>query len=470
MTGRILAATLVAALAETASAPGGARAVPTAVAVARAADGVAIAFIASAIPTARLPQLRAIDDPADSLYTLAREALNSGRFARAAELFARLSERYPRSEYAGDAYYWRAFALYRAGGSDDLKAALKTLEQQGKRFPRAATRGDARTLATRIQGVLARTGDARAAESVQEEGNRVATSCPSENDDDDMRITALNALLQMDSERAVPILKKVLERRDDCSKGMRRKAVFLLSQKNTPETADLLLDIAQNDPDSEVREQAVFWLSQVRDERAVDMLERLLQTSRDEEIKDKAIFALAEHRGGRGHPILRAYVERESEPTSLREKAIFWLGQKRSAQNAEFLRGFFTKTTNEELKEKVLFSLSQMRGAGNDQWLLDVAMNAKESEEVRKKALFWAGQGGASMDALISLYGRMSGREMKEQLIFVYSQRKEQKAVDKLLDIARKDPDVELRKKAIFWLSQSRDPRVAQFLLELIEQ
>ncbi|MFN2397605.1 MAG: HEAT repeat domain-containing protein [Gemmatimonadaceae bacterium] len=411
------------------------------------------------------------DDPADSLYKLARGALNDGDYDRAAELFERITSQFPRSQYAGDAFYWRAFALYREGGSENLKEALKSLEQQGRRFPKAATRSDAKTLATRIQGTLARSyGDAKSAESLQQKGADAGTGCPSEDDDEDMRIAALNALLQMDSERAVPILKKVLARRDECAEGMRRKAVFLLSQKSSPETADILLDIAQNDPSHEVQEQAVFWLSQVDDDRVVGMLSRLLQSAKDEDIKDKAIFALAEHRGGRGQDVLREYVQRESEPVELREKAIFWLGQKSSRENADFLKTLFGKVRSEELKEKVLFSLSQMKGEETERWLLEVASNKTESEEVRKKALFWAGQAGASMQALGELYGRMTEREMKEQLIFVYSQRRERAAVDKLMDIARNDADRELRKKAVFWLSQSRDPRVATFLLEIIDR
>jgi len=31
-------------------------------------------------------------------------------------------------------------------------------------------------------------------------------------------------------------------------------------------------------------------------------------------------------------------------------------------------------------------------------------------------------------------------------------------------------PDPEMRKKAIFWLGQSRDPRVQQFLMDLINK
>jgi HEAT repeat protein len=64
----------------------------------------------------------------------------------------------------------------------------------------------------------------------------------------------------------------------------------------------------------------------------------------------------------------------------------------------------------------------------------------------------------------------MPNREMREQLIFVYSQRKDPAAVDKLFAIARNDPDRELRRKAIFWLGQSKDPRVAQFLSDLINE
>ena len=53
---------------------------------------------------------------------------------------------------------------------------------------------------------------------------------------------------------------------------------------------------------------------------------------------------------------------------------------------------------------------------------------------------------------------------------FVYSQRDEPAAVDKLLEISKRDPDPELRKKALFWLGQSDDPRPAKALQDIIEQ
>ena len=36
------------------------------------------------------------------------------------------------------------------------------------------------------------------------------------------------------------------------------------------------------------------------------------------------------------------------------------------------------------------------------------------------------------------------------------------------MSIARNDPDREMRRKAMFWLGQSRDPRVTTFLADII--
>jgi hypothetical protein len=169
--------------------------------------------------------------------------------------------------------------------------------------------------------------------------------------------------------------------------------------------------------------------------------------------------------------MLRDVAGRENENPDLREKAIFWLGQQRSPGNTEFLRGLYGRLTNEDLKEKILFSLSQQRGAGNDRWLMDIAVNARESHELRKKALFWAGQTGVASSEFASLYDRMADQELKDQIIFVFSQRgRDPAAMDKLFAIARTDRDPELRKKAIFWLGQSRDPRAQKFLEDLINR
>jgi len=400
-------------------------------------------------------------DLADSLWRAARRAFNRGDYTSAANLFGDLTRRYAESRYAGDAHYWGAFALYRSGDDQSLRRALTVLDAQQRRYPQAGTARDAATLRVRILTALARAGDQSAAQELSQRaqppqpaqpvqppsvgndtGRTSPTRCPSGDDDDDLRLQALNGLLQMDAANAVPILKRVLAKRDPCSAGLRRKAVFILSQKRTEDVENILLDVARNDPDQEVREQAVFALSQQHNARAGE--------------------------------ILRAYVERPGISPEVRGQIIFWLGQRRGSENAAFLRGLYAKLTDDDLKERVIFSLAQQGGNENGRWLMDLALNEREPIEMRKKALFWVGQSGnssvATITELVGLYDHIQSHEMKAQLIFVYSQRHEPEALDKLIDIVRHEQDRELRKKALFWVGQSHDPRAARVLEEIINQ
>jgi len=451
-------------------------------------------------------------DPADSLYRAAREALGRRQFDAAADLFGRLPLRYPVSAYAPDAYYWQAFSLYRVGDDAGLRSALAALRAQQAKFPKAATQGDAAALERRIQGELARRGDRTAAVAVERAATAVAAVPPVApappaagqapeppdppepaeapeppdppdvpgkpakmgkdcgGDDDDIKIAAVNALIQMDSEKARPILQRILARRDAGSACLRRKAVFLIAQGDGEGTEDILLLTTRTDPDPEVREQAVFWLSQVGTEKAVTALDSILRRSTDRQLQEKALFALSQHDSPRARAALRGYAERSDVPEELREKAIFWIGQRDDAESGAYLRALFSRIQSQELRKKVLFSISQRGRTEDRSWLLTVARDAGQPVEIRKQALFSAGQAGVPASELGALYDSLSERELKEQLLFVLSQQDEPAAVDRLLAVARKDPDPELRKKALFWLGQSDDPRAAKALQDIIEQ
>jgi len=423
--------------------------------------------LADVPPPSAFPQ-----DPADALYRQGREALNRNDWTTASLRFQQIRQRHPRSRYTADALYWEAWARYRTGRADQLRMALGGLETQRQRYPRAGTRRDADQLALRIRGELARHGDADAAEDVATDARRAAQCTGGRRGgDDDERMAALNALLQMDAEQAMPLLRTVLARRDACSEALRAKAVFLVAQKAGGDAESVLLNVARTDPSSEVRGQAVFWLSQTGTERALDAIEQILRTTPDADVQEKAVFALSQHPSPRAAQLLRAYAERDGAPANVREKAIFWLGQRHSAENAQYLRTLFARLRDEDLKEKVLFSLSQMQGMGNERWLMSVALDAGQPTEVRKKALFWAGQSGVAVSEMAGLYDRMRDPELREQIIFVLSQRmREPAAIDKIIDIARRDTDRRMREKALFWLSQSNDPRAARVIREMIEQ
>lgn len=414
-------------------------------------------------------------DDAARIFDEARTALNREQYRDAAARFQEVWESHGDSEYAGEALYWYAFALYRQGGMADLRNAGRALERALKNYEKAATHDDAADLATRIQGELARRGDAESAARLAELAEQLESlSGPgdsSASDDDDLRVAALNALIHMDPERALPLLKSVLERRDPESAELREKAVFLIAQKKSEDTTSLLLDVVRNDPSPEVKEAAVFWLSQVEGDEAVAVLEEILTTAADPEVQEKAVFALAQHDHPRAAEILRSLARDGGAPLDIREEAIFWLGQRKAPESFGFLTDLYGSLEEESLKEKVLFSVAQQPEAKTSDWLLDIAMDASEPVELRKTALFWAAQGRKlPVEKMASLYDELDDPEVKEQVLFVLSQQRSPEAIDRLIHIARTETDTELRKQTVFWLGQIKDPRVLDFLEELINE
>jgi HEAT repeat protein len=96
--------------------------------------------------------------------------------------------------------------------------------------------------------------------------------------------------------------------------------------------------------------------------------------------------------------------------------------------------------------------------------------NNDEPLEVRTAALQRVASRNMPIADAVKLYGTVSDRQMREQLINVYTQRKEPEATDKLLDIAKNDTDYNLRRQAIGALTRKNDPRAMKLLLEIIDK
>ncbi len=457
-------------------------------------------------------------DEAEISYREARRALTRENFRQAIELFAGLRERYPSSQYAADSYYWQAFSLYRM---DALRDALDLLDAQLTTHPGASTAGDARDLELRIRGRLGQRGDAASAErslrlaeatlarevsrgvgppggaayayeqalansamvselalrraagaleAVQAQGLTGAFRVQEGCDEEEVQQAALQALMQMNTDRALPILEKVLARRDECSVPLRKQAIFVLSQHDPETTESIIIDVARNDPEPEVQEAAIFWLSQVGSDTALEALTDILSASDDPRLQENAIFALSQHGSARAGELLRGYALDSTRPDRVREKAIFWLSQHPDNADADFLIELYGRLESESLRESVFFSMAQLGETSAVEWMLERALDSNESIELRKQALFWGGQDGTvDLDRLGGLYQRLENREMKEQLIFLYAQRQEPAAIERLIDIARTETDPELRKRVVFWLGQTGDERAIEYLLELVE-
>jgi HEAT repeat protein len=419
---------------------------------------------------------RSMEDPADSLYRAGRAALNDRDYRRASSLFKQVADKYPKSSRAGDALYWRAWALYQLGNSNrsksDLAEALAALDRFNSSYGKdASMASDATALHAQIRTAQARLGDAQAAGDIAKAagGLRQARSCNAA--DDEVRSAALQGLLGMSSEDAVPILKDVLKQRDSCREELRKKALWMIAQKRSADIVPTLLDVARNDPSADVRGDAIFWMSETRAAEVIPALDSILSSSRDEEIQKKAIFSLAQQRDDRARQALRRAAENEKMSDELRGQAVFWLGEARVA-DLDYFKTLFRKTRSPEIRSKIVQAVATSSSPEASSWLLDIGRDKAFDVETRKNAIFWASQRRTiDFDQLSTLYAQTRGdEEVQRQVIFVLSQRREPAAVDKLMAIAKDDSDVEMRKQALFWLGQKNDPRIRQFIRDLINK
>lgn len=103
--------------------------------------------------------------------------------------------------------------------------------------------------------------------------------------------------------------------------------------------------------------------------------------------------------------------------------------------------------------------------------LLRLARDRSAATETRRQAVFWVSQaaGKAATKGLDDLAGETDvDRQVREQAVFALSQRPADEGVPALIRIARTNGDPEIRRRAIFWLGQSNDPRALALFEDLL--
>ncbi|MEO8448729.1 MAG: HEAT repeat domain-containing protein [Gemmatimonadota bacterium] len=105
--------------------------------------------------------------------------------------------------------------------------------------------------------------------------------------------------------------------------------------------------------------------------------------------------------------------------------------------------------------------------------LLAIARDDRAPRRSRSSAVFWLSQqaGDAATKGLTDLVDDDSeDREIREQAVFGLSQLPKDQGVPVLMRAARTNRDPGVRRKALFWLGQSDDPRVLAFFEEILRK
>jgi hypothetical protein len=148
---------------------------------------------------------------------------------------------------------------------------------------------------------------------------------------------------------------------------------------------------------------------------------------------------------------------------------MLWLGVADEAQALAYMSSLHKDLGPYPTRDGLVFALYALRGAGSVSALIDLAKHDPETE-IRKEAIFWLGQraSAAAVATLAEVIASPEVLEVKKHAVFALSQLPGEKGTPMLLEIARKNPSPALRKTAIFWLGESGDPRALQFFEEVL--
>ena len=369
----------------------------------------------------------------DELYSDGREALDEDRYDQAAGKFSQLAElNGPQTDAA---LYWKAYAENKLGKRD---TALATIADMKKRFPQSRWIKDAGALEIEVK---------------QSTGQ---PAHPESQPDEELKMLAIQGLMNSDPQRAMPLLEKVLN--GPGTPKEKSKALFVLAQNGSAQSREILGRIARGQSNPDLQRKAVEYLGLFGGQQSRETLAEIYASTSDPSVK-RAILRSYMIGGDKEHLFAAAKGEKDA---SLRADAIRQLGL---VHAPEQLRQLYAAETSPEVKKGILqaFFLS-----GDAKFLSEAAQGEKDPE-IRRTAIHNLGLVGSedARQALLAIYAKETDRENKETVLnalFI------QGNAHALVTIARGEKDPELKKVAVSKLSLMNSKEGNDYLMEILQK
>lgn len=372
-------------------------------------------------------------DRGTDTYLTGKRAIDNGDCERAVKYFDRVIE--AKVNNVEGAYYFKGYCLNKLGKRDEALAALAEI---GKQFPQSKWLNDANALSVEIR---------------QPSPDSVGAN-------EDLKLLALNSLMNSDPERAVPLVDKVIADPKNPVQ-LKRRALFVLAQAQgrNEKARELMGKYAKSAPNPDIQYAAVTYLGQDRNKANRQVLVEVYGSTNDLAIKRNVIKSLGDSRDSEH---LLALVRSEGN-IDLRREAIRGLG---NAQASGELSQLYASESNPELKEWILRSLAS---SGSIDRLLEVAKNERDLK-LRSAAIGYLGntKREKSADLLAGLYANETDKNLKLVLMRALAN---QNSGKQLVDIAKSEKDPELKLEVVKRLSNMRNNKEAQdYMMELLNK
>jgi HEAT repeat protein len=388
---------------------------------------------AGAPASAEDPQAERRVDREDERYDRGTEALDEQRWDEAVRAFDEVAGMGGRR--ADAALYWKAYAQRKAGRTAE---ALTTIAELRRKAPQSRWLKEAQALEQEIR---------------QSSGQRMT---PETTADEDLKLLALDGLMQTQSSRAIPMLREFLA--TNKSPKLRDRALFVLSQSQEPEARALLVEIARGRTQPDLQRKAIQNLGLFGGSESRQALSDIYASTDDLAVK-KAVLQAFMVSGEKGRVLAAARSEKSPE---LRRSAIHQLGAM-GAQ--EELWELYRAESDVAVKKDIL---QGMFIGGGAERLIELA-RTETQPELRRTVVHNLGLlGGARTGpTLVAMYASSASdpalRRTILNALFI------QNNVDALIQIARTEKDPEMRREAVQKLSLMNSKAATDFLMELLK-
>jgi hypothetical protein len=346
------------------------------------------------------------------------------------------------------ALYWKAYAQNRAGLQQD---SLGTIDRLQKLYPGSRWVNDAQAL--RLE-VMAQTGAPADVQAMQERLQNNAATTPGADADEDLKLMALNSLMNSNSDQALPILKRLLA--GSSSDKLKDRAMFVLVQNPSPEARKLLSDTARGSTNPALQLKAIHYMGMMGGDDSRKELASIYGSAANEQVK-RTILKSFMMSGSKG--ILFDLAKSEKDP-ALRKEAIKQLGL---TGGQDELWQLYQTEQDKENKKAILQSMFL---SGNSAKLADLARTEKDPE-LRVSAIKSLGLmgGGGRSDVLVSIYQSDSNPEVRRAVLNSLFLQGNGKA---LVDLAHAEKDPQMKQEIVKKMSLVHSKEVTDYMMEIL--
>ena len=210
---------------------------------------------------------------------------------------------------------------------------------------------------------------------------------------------------------------------------------------------------------SALRDRAIRVLGSDLGER--ELLQQIYPRVAETQLRDRIIRVVGDQGDDASQRWLQATVENRGEPVSLRDRALRVLAERGAT---DYIRSVYPRLDDPALKERAVRLESESGSSESHAWLRAIVLDEAETTGLRDRAVRSLAEAGYATDDLIRVYDVVKARSIRERLIRIFAERSDRAAVDKLVAIAKNDPDEGLRRVAVRRLAETGDPRAKEFL------